>query len=48
MSSDAFKLETCPTKFFVGRKREIENFKEILDKIANQADISHMKPFGAK
>ncbi|MHA1270742.1 MAG: hypothetical protein ACTSPY_13195 [Candidatus Helarchaeota archaeon] len=37
----AFNLETCPSKFFVGRKREKEQFQNILQKIAKKEDISH-------
>lgn len=39
--NEVFKLDTCPPKFFVGRKREKEQFINILKKIANQEDISH-------
>ena len=39
--SEVFKLGTCPDKFFVGRKRELDQFSGILNKIASQEDISH-------
>ncbi|MHA1752059.1 MAG: hypothetical protein ACTSYZ_06775 [Candidatus Helarchaeota archaeon] len=39
--TDPFKLETCPAKFFVGRKREIDQFSGILQKIADRENISH-------
>ncbi|TFF88726.1 MAG: ATP-binding protein [Promethearchaeota archaeon] len=41
MSEEIFKLDKCPPKFFVGRKREKEQFLKILHKIADQEDISH-------
>ncbi|MHA1229604.1 MAG: hypothetical protein ACTSRP_00790 [Candidatus Helarchaeota archaeon] len=39
--SEAFKLEPCQPKFFVGRKREKNQILDILNKIANGEDTSH-------